>query len=353
VKKDQLLLKIDATRFSSSFQQTRSKYLANQAKAARLRAETSGTSFMVPAEVMKENPEAGMRERELYDSRRNELRSSLEIKQQQINQRTQELAELRTKLAELSKSFAIFQKELKLTRPLVPQGAVSEMELLRLERQASEMQGEIEQTRQAIPRVQSKISESQVALREMRLAFMNKAKMELNEVSSQLGEDVASSVALADRLNRTSVRSPVNGTVNRILINTVGGVVQPGMNLIEIVPTEGTMLIEAKVSPRDIAFLRPNQEATVKFTAYDFTVYGGLKAKLEQISADSITDEKGNSFYLVQLRANKGYLGPKNNPLPIIPGMVATVDIQTGKRTVLSYLLKPVMRAKYMALRER
>jgi adhesin transport system membrane fusion protein len=353
VKKDQLLLRIDETRFSSSFQQNRSKFLANKAKAARLRAETSGSSFMVPAEVMKENPEVGIREKELYDSRRNELRSSLEIKQQQINQRTQELEELRTKLSELSKSYALFQKELKLTRPLVSQGAVSEMELLRLERQASEMQGDIEQTRQAIPRVQSKIEESHMALREMRLAFLNKAKAELNEVSSQLGEDVATSVALADRLNRTLVRSPVNGTVNRIMINTVGGVVQPGMNLIEIVPTEGTMLIEAKISPRDIAFLRPNQPATVKFTAYDFTVYGGLKAKLEQISADSITDEKGNSFYLVQLRAEKSYLGPKNNPLPIIPGMIATVDIQTGKKTVLSYLLKPVMRAKEMALRER
>ncbi|HEX7342934.1 MAG TPA: HlyD family efflux transporter periplasmic adaptor subunit, partial [bacterium] len=148
-------------------------------------------------------------------------------------------------------------------------------------------------------------------------------------------------------------KSPVNGTVNRLLINTVGGVIQPGMNLVEIVPTEGTLLIETKIPPRDIAFLRPNQQATVKFTAYDFTIYGGLDAKLEQISADSITDEKGNSFYLVQLRTDKNYLGSKTNPLPIIPGMIASVDILTGKKTILSYLLKPVLRAKHMALRER
>jgi adhesin transport system membrane fusion protein len=353
VKKDQLLLKIDQTRFSSSVQQNRSKFLSNKAKAARLQAETSGTPFKVPREVMAEQPEIGVREQELYESRKTELRSSLEIKQEQYNQRTNELKELNTKLAELNKTFLLFQKELKLMKPLVAQGAVSEMEVLRLEREAGAMQGDIEQTKQAIPRAQSKIEESQMALKELRLAFMNKAKAELNEVSAQLGEDSATSIALKDRLDRTFVKSPVNGTVNRLLINTVGGVIQPGMNLVEIVPLEGTLLVEAMIKPADIAFLRPNQDAMVKFTAYDFTIFGGLTAKLEQISADSITDEKGNSFYLVRLRTDKNYLGPKTSPLPIIPGMIASVDILTGKKTILSYLLKPVLRAKYMALRER
>jgi len=353
VKKDQLLLKIDQTRFSSSVQQNRSKYLSNKAKAARLQAETSGTPFRVPHEVMAEKPEIGIREQELYESRKTELRSSLEIKQEQYNQRNNELKELNTKLAELNKTYLLFQKELKLMKPLVAQGAVSEMEVLRLEREAGAMQGDIEQTKQAIPRAQSKIEESQMALKELRLAFLNKAKAELNEVSAQLGEDAATSIALKDRLDRTFVKSPVNGTINRLLINTVGGVIQPGMNLIEIVPLEGTLLVEAMIKPSDIAFLRPNQDAMVKYTAYDFTIFGGMEAKLEQINADSITDEKGNSFYLVRLRTDKNYLGPKTNPLPIIPGMIASVDILTGKKTVLSYLLKPVLRAKYMALRER
>lgn len=353
VKKDQLLLKIDQTRFSSSVQQNQAKYLSNRAKAARLQAETSGASFIVPREVMTQSPEIGIREQELYESRKKELQSSLEIKQQQYNQRNHELRELNIKLAELNKTYLLFQEELKLTKPLVAKGAVSEMEVLRLERQASEMQGEIEQTKQALPRAQSKIEESQVALKELRLAFINKAKAEQNEVMAQLGEDSATSIALQDRLDRTLVKSPVNGTVNRLHINTVGGVIQPGMNLIEIVPLEGTLLVEAMIKPSDIAFLRPNQDAMVKFTAYDFTIFGGLTAKLEQISADSITDEKGNSFYLVRLRTDKSYLGPQTNPLPIIPGMVASVDILTGKKTVLSYLLKPVLRARYMALRER
>lgn len=353
VQKDQLLLRIDDTRFASSFQQNRAKYLANKAKAARLQAETSGTPFRLPEEVVQEAPEIGLHEQQLYLSRQNELRSGIEIKQEQINQRVNELKELNVRLDELNKTYNLFQKEIALLRPLVEKGAIAEMEVLQTERRAGEMLGEIETTRQAIPRVRSKIGESQVALKELRLNFLNKAKAELNEVSSQLGEDAATSIALKDRLDRTHVVSPVNGTVNRLLINTVGGVVQPGMNLIEIVPTEATLLIEAKINPSDIAFLRPGQEAKIKITAYDYTIYGGLDARLERIGADSLTDEKGNSYYLVELRTDRNYLGPEDNPLPIMPGMVATADILTGKKTILTYLLKPVLRAKHMALRER
>jgi adhesin transport system membrane fusion protein len=149
------------------------------------------------------------------------------------------------------------------------------------------------------------------------------------------------------------VRSPVNGTINRVLVNTVGGVIQPGMDLIEIVPMDDTLLVETRIKPQDIAFLSPNQKAKVKFTAYDFTIYGGLDGEIEHISADSITDEEGNSYYLVNVRTKKNYLGTEEDPLPIIPGMVATVDILTGEKTILSYLLKPILRAKYVALRER
>ena len=353
VKKGQLLLRIDETRFSSSFQQNRVKYLSYKAKAARLLAEANDTDFEVPEEVMSERPEIGKREQELFESRKREFESSVAILQEQIHQRQRELGELKSKLAELTRTYALLQRELEITKPLVGQGAVSEVDVLHLERQASQMQGEIETIKQTIPKAQSKYQEAQLALKEERLRFFNKAKQELNDVLAEMEEVSASAVALEDRLKRTSVRSPVNGTINRLLVNTVGQVIQPGMDLVEIVPLEDTLLIEAKIKPRDIAFLRPGQEATVKFTAYDFTIYGGLKANLEHISADSITDERGNSYYLVRLRTKKNYLGPESDPLPIMPGMVASVDILTGKKTVLAYLLKPVLRAKYMALRER
>lgn len=351
VKKDQLLLKIDETRFVSSLEQNRAKSGANRAKAARLLAEASGSStFNAPADTPSDITAS---ERALFESRKAELRNGMEVKQSQIDQRQNELKELNTRLRELNKTYEMYQKEIRLTKPLVGKGAVSEMEVLQLERRASEMRGDIETIRQSIPRIQSKIEESQAAMRELKLNFSNKAKAEYHEVISQLGEDTASSLALKDRLNRTLVRSPVNGTVNRILVNTVGGVIQPGMNLVEIVPTGGSLLIETKIKPQDIAFLRPNQKAMVKFTAYDYTIYGGLDAKLEQIGADSITDEKKESYYLVTLRTDKNFIGAKENPLPIIPGMIATVDILTGKKTILTYLLKPVLKAKYTALRER
>lgn len=353
VKKDQMLLRIDETRFSSSFQQNRSKYLSFKARAARLLSEANGTDFKVPQEVVDVKPEIGVREQELFESRRREFQSSMDILEEQISQRQHEYRELTAKLEELNRTNALLQKELELTRPLVAQGAVSEVEVLHLERQASQMQGEIETIKQTIPKAQSRLQEALLGLRENELAFFNKAKSELNEILAELEEVSASAIALEDRLRRTSVRSPVTGTINRLLVNTVGGVIQPGMDLVEIVPLEDTLVVEARIKPADIAFLRPDQEAKVKFTAYDFTIYGGLDARLEHISADSITDEQGNSYYLVRLRTDRNYIGPEENPLPIIPGMVASVDILTGEKTILAYLLKPVLRAKYMALREQ
>ncbi|MDR2861901.1 MAG: HlyD family type I secretion periplasmic adaptor subunit [Syntrophobacterales bacterium] len=353
VKKDQLLLKIDDTRFASSFQENRVKYLADRAKLARLQAEAQGVSFKVPEEVTQEKPEIGELEQQLYRSRMHELESSLSIKNMQANQRNIELQELKSRLEELRRTYALLQQELKLTKPLVAQGAVSDVEILRMEREASQKQGEIESIRHEIPRAQSRHEESMVAIKEARLNFANRSKAELNEVLAKVDESSSSSVALKDRLDRTSVRSPMDGTVNRLMINTVGGVVQPGMNIVEIVPKEDNLVVEAMIKPSDIAFLRPKQQANVKFTAYDYTIYGSMKAILEHISADSITDEKGNSFYLVRLRTDKGHLGTDSSPLPIIPGMVATVDILTGKKSIMSYILKPVLKAKANALRER
>ncbi|MEJ2056750.1 MAG: HlyD family type I secretion periplasmic adaptor subunit [Desulfofustis sp.] len=353
VQKGQLLMRLDEKRFSAPYQEYRLKYLALTAKAARLTAETLGTDMVLPKEVEEENPQIAGRERQLFNSRRQELAATISILEEKAKQRQQEIAELKEKRVELNRTYRLLQREIELTEPLVDQGAVSEVEVLRLERDASSMLGEIAATRLAIPRVQSQLDEARKEIEEKRLQYANSAKKELNEVQSELDALSATSVALADRLERTSIRSPVYGTVKQVLVNTVGGVIQPGMDLIEIVPLEDTLLVEAQIKPSDIAFLRPNQKAMVKFTAYDFTIYGGLEAELEFISADSITDEKGNAFYNVRVRTNQNYLEGRDEKMPIIPGMVATVDILTGKKTILSYLLKPLLRAKQTALRER
>jgi adhesin transport system membrane fusion protein len=289
----------------------------------------------------------------LYKSRKQEYDKSIYILVEQAKQRELQLKELKAKLKQLSTAYKLVQREVQLTAPLVGEGAVSEVELLRLKRDASKMGGEMVAARLAVPRIKSQHKEALAQIHEQQLEFKNLAKGELNEAMSSLESMSVSSVALQDRLTRTSVVSPVYGKINQVLVHTVGGVIQPGMDLVEIVPLEDTLLVEARIKPSDIAFLRPKLAAKVKISAYDFTVYGSLDAELEHISADSILDELGDSYYLVRVRTKKNHLGTETKPLPIIPGMVATVDIKTGNKTVLSYLLKPFTRAKSEALRER
>jgi membrane fusion protein, adhesin transport system len=187
-------------------------------------------------------------------------------------------------------------------------------------------------------------------VQEAELAFRNETRRELAETVGKLNALTQGAVALTDRVDKAQVKSPVRGRVQRLLANTVGGVVQPGKDIVEIVPADDTLVLEARVLPKDIAFIRPQQEATVKFTAYDFAIYGAMDATVENISPDTVIDERGNAFYLVRVRTKKPSLGEK---LPIIPGMTAEVDVLTGRKTVLSYLLKPVLRVHSKALRER
>lgn len=353
VNKGQLLLRIDDTRFSAPYRESRFRYLALRARVARLLAETEDIDFELPLELSEENPEIVERERDLFYSRKQAFETQISILAEQSNRRIKEIAELQASNKHLHRSYDLLKQELAMTRPLVSQGAVSQVEMLRLEREANKLQGEIEATELQIPIIQSKYDEAQQAIEDKKLVYHNEAKQELNNSLAELEAISVTSVALEDRLKRTHVRSPVRGTVNQILVNTVGGVIQPGMDLIEIVPLEDTLLVETKIKPADIAFLHPGQEATVMFTAYDFTIYGGLEGKVEYISADSITDERGESFYLVRVRTTKNHLGKDDNPMPIIPGMVTTVDILTGKNTILSYLLKPALRTQRLALKER
>ena len=317
VQKGQVLLRIDDTRFASSFREGRSKYLSMLASVARLKAEEEGKDTIdYPEIVKKEAPEVITRENNLFRQRREQL-----------------LANTST----LERSYELAQEELDITKPLVEEGLMSQLELIRLQREVNEIKG--------------KISEAQEEFESLAHEEYNKQKDELSQLTEAL-------LAMEDRMVRTTVRSPVKGTVKKINIATIGGVIQPGMDIMEIVPLEDTLLVEAKISPRDIAFIHPGQKAIVKFTAYDYAIYGGLDGVVEYISADSIEDEdkrSGNkeSFYKILVRTNTNHLGTAKKPLPIIPGMVCTVDILTGKKTVLDYIMKPILKARQNALRER
>ena len=351
VKTGDLLLKVDPTRMVSSLRENQSQYLSLLAKAARLRALAEGSRFVAPELVLKQAPEIVEQERALFESRRAELDATIGVARQQSSQRSQELISVRAKREQASQSYTLTARELELTKPLVKTGAVSDVELLRLERDVARYRGERDSANSDIPRLESSVAEANRKIQEVELTFRNTARSELSEANAKLSALSEGSAALEDRVKQTEIRSPVNGTVKQLKVNTVGGVVQPGRDVIELVPSDDALLLEARVLPRDIAFLRPGQKALVKFTAYDYAIYGGLEATLELISADSVVDEKGNAFFLVRVRTLSTTIG--NQKLPIIPGMVAEVDILTGKKSVLSYLLKPILRAQSRALTER
>ncbi|RZA16364.1 MAG: HlyD family type I secretion periplasmic adaptor subunit, partial [Proteobacteria bacterium] len=222
-----------------------------------------------------------------------------------------------------------------------------------LKQKTVEARGLLSATTLAIPRASSAIAEIRSKMNESEQGFRAGAAKDLNEKRTDLSKITATRIAIDDRVTRTTVTSPVHGIVKTLKVNTIGGVVQPGSDLLEIVPMEDNLLIEAKVRPQDVAFLHPGQTAMVKFSAYDYTIYGGLRGKVELIGADTVSDDKGNSFYLIQVRTDRNHLGGDGKPLMIIPGMTATVDIITGEKSVLDYLLKPVLKARTEALRER
>jgi membrane fusion protein, adhesin transport system len=344
------LIKIDETRAVSSLRENKGQYISLIAKQARLKALADGGSFNPPAEVLKENPAVYEQENALYNASREELASIVSIGRDQVVQREKELDELNFKKDIAEKTFESASKELAANKPLLASGAVSEIDILKLEREATRAKGEINQASAQISRTQSAISEARRKITESEQSFKSKVRTELNENTLKLNSITESSVTLSDKVKQSTLKSPVNGKVSRLFFNTVGGVIQPGKEILEVVPTDDALIIETKVQIKDIAFLRPEQPAIVKLTAYDYTIYGTLDAVVVSIAANSTVDEKGNAYYVVRVRTLKNSLGDK---LPIIPGMVAQVDILTGKKTILSYLLKPVLKAKSYAFSER
>ncbi len=344
------LIRIDETRAISSMRENKTQYLAYLAKQARLKALAEGGLFSPPVEVQTEAPETYAQERALYEASKDELNSQVSISRDQMTQREKELLEVQARKDSAERMYDSTSKELAANRPLLQSGAVSEIDILKLEREANRAKGEIDQTRAQMSRIQSAIGEARRKIVEVEQTFRSKVRTELNDVTAKLNSVTETSVALNDKVKQATLKSPVNGTVSKLFFNTVGGVIQPGKEVMEVVPTDDALVIETKVEVKDIAFLRPQQPAVVKLTAYDYTIYGTLSAEVESIAANSTVDDKGNAYYLVRVRTLESNLG---KGLSIIPGMSAQVDILTGKKTVMSYLLKPVLKAKDYAFTER
>lgn len=353
VEKDQILLRIDNVRAESDYREKRARYMALLAAIARLQAEIEDTKLVFPPEVLAEARDVAEREQKLFLSRQENLEKEIEILRTQAQQRETELRELETKLAHYERSLELAREELRLAEPAARRGDVSQSVFLKLQREVNDLRGAVESTRASIARVKTAIREAHQKVERAWSAFRSQAQEELTQKTAELASIREIVLAGADRIRRTEVRSPVKGTIKQIKVTTIGGVIQPGQDIMEIVPLEDTLLIEAHIRPADIAFLRPGLPATVKITAYDYSIYGDLKGVVEDISADTITNERGESFYRVRIRTDKNHLGSDDEPLLIIPGMTAQVDILTGNKTVMHYLLKPIIKARDRALTER
>ncbi|HHG3029962.1 TPA: HlyD family type I secretion periplasmic adaptor subunit, partial [Vibrio parahaemolyticus] len=371
VKKGQQLLLIDDTRFRSDYREREQQVANLTASVLQLSASINSVAvnrdfniqdweksvvldygkLTFPPVLEETQPQLTQRQKAEYREDLDNLRNQLSVIDQQVEQKQQDLVEIEARVRNLRQSYQYAKKELDITQPLADEGVVPRIELLKLQRQVNDTRREMTSSELKIPVIKSAIKESMLNRIDVALKFRSEQQEKLNNAQDQLSALVESAVGLEDRVNRTVVVSPVTGKIKTLNINTVGGVIQPGMDIVEIVPTEDTLLVEAKIAPKDIAFLRPNLNAIVKFTAYDFTKYGGLVGELEHISADTTQDEEGNSFYIVRVRTEKTSFG-QDADLPIIPGMTASVDIITGKRTVLEYLLKPILSAKTNALKE-
>ena len=292
-------------------------------------------------------------ELQVFNSRRAQLSGELEVLDNRLRQKRSELTELAARRQKQQSTIAPLSKEAALTRNLFRRGVVPEVEYLRLTSRLAELRGDLEVVKASLPRVEAAIEEAQNQIETTRNTYVLAARERLAKLEAELAVVQETMRAATDRVSRTQLRAPVRGVVNKINATTVGAVVQPGKDIVEIVPLDDGLLIEAAIRPQDVAFVRPGEEASVKLTAYDYLIYGALKGKVTRIGADTIADANGDQFFRVIVRTDKNYLGKDADKLRIIPGMVATVDLQTGKNTVLSYLLKPILRAKGEALRER
>lgn len=352
VEKGDLLVRIDPTRFVASFQEGSVKVFALRAKVERLTALIDEKPYTPTYDEAQGADQQAVlnQERGYYQESLNEMNQRLFIAREQHSQRQRELEEARARLRASEQAYQMSSRELSVTRPLLRSGAVSEMDILRLERDQSAADGERRQAAARVRQMEAGIQETEARIAEVAHNMRNQWHAELSEASSQLNSLDRNVVGLADRVKFSEIRSPVKGTIQRVLYNTIGGVVQPSHAVMEIVPADDRLLIEARIAPKDIAFLRPGLPATIKLHAYDFSIYGGLQATLQHISADTLTDERDNTYYLVRAMTTDSEATQR---LAVIPGMTAQLDVMTGKKTVLSYLLKPLLRAKGNALSER
>jgi len=352
VKKGQILLRISDVQFSSEEKGTEARFLGLAARKARLEAEASGKDFAIPEKVAQKAPQVAKNEKALYESRQRELKGAYAILDNKINKAGADLAEVKAQINRLYQNRKSLQEELNITKEMVKKRALPKLEEMRLQRELDDISGQINVNAQKKTGLEADLRGTKKEREGQEDKFRSTALGELNQVETEIAALQESLKSMGDRVSRAELRAPVDGIINNISLTTIGGVIEPAMRLVEIVPVDDELKIMARVAPSEIAFLHPDQDVKVKITAYDPQRYGSLKGKLIRIGANSVTDREGNIFFEIEVRTDKNYMGRADNPLPITPGMIAETEVITGKRTILTYLLKPILRARERAFTE-
>lgn len=339
VKKGDVLVTVDPTQINAQMAQGEDGYNNLAAKIARLEAEAAGGFPAFPADVERAAPDIAANERKLFEARKREYDAALAVE-------SGKLEEAKAALDYALQTQSLAEQELAIVAPLVEKGIEPKLELIRARQRAAGAKGDKMRAELAVKGAQSEIDRIKSSYLASVADELAKAKAEMMGISGGLP-------ALRDKVDRTEVRSPIDGVVHRVLVATIGGVVQPGQTIVEVVPAGDTPLVEAKIKPADIGFLRVGQDARVKVSAYDSSTYGSLSGKIETISPDAIESEKdGQRFFQITVRLDDPALETKDGALPLMAGMAAEVDVLNGKRTVLAYLLKPIAEVTNKALQE-
>jgi len=353
VKKGQLLLRMDPTEAGSLLGKNRELLAGLRAKIIRYQAMLAHKPLHYDPDFARAHPLLVAQNRKLYAARESEIRAALAALDEKARQKTQEIRETESRIASLKRAVDIAAKQLALVAPLARDHIVSRAELLAAKARLNDLEGQRDALELSLPRLRAALEEISRTREEKRNSFRSQVLDRLNDTQVKYSALSQSLTADAGKVRRTEVLSPVDGVIKTLFVNTLGQVVRPGGDIAEIVPATDSLLIETRIRPRDIAFLRPGQKAVVKLTSYDYALYGALKGTLERISADSVTDKKGQTYYLADVRTEQNYLLHKGHKLPVIPGMVARVDILTGEKTLFRYITKPLHRMASESFRER
>jgi len=357
VKAGQLLVKLNDTNTSSSQGEVQAKVTALKAQVARLQDEVTGDTahrFTCPADVQQAAPEVCTSELSLQLARWQTLQQGEQVLQARVEQRQRELNQALADKDRLSQTADLANQKLALLKPMADKKLVSQTEYITAQQAVADSGGQLVAIVQSIAKGEAALQESQLQVQQAELQFRQDAQTDLTGKLAELASAEETLRGASDRVSRTDIKSPVNGIVNSLAVNTIGGFVNAGEKLLEVVPVQEKLLIEARLAPSDVAFILPGQEANIKFTAYDFSIFGGLKGKVQNVSADSIVDPNTReAYYVVLIETDSSSLTYRGRQLPIMPGMVASVEILTGHKTVLQYLLKPINKTKDEAFHER